>query len=94
MTKEAIMARTIDKVTYLTVDEAAEVLATTPTRLLMLMRGKCVNGVLTEGEWLVTADSVASWVASGHDMKLEKGCAGCRSSAEGCACPGDAPSRQ
>jgi len=88
------MARVIEGVSYLTVDEAAEVLATTPTRLLMLMRGKCVSGVLTEGEWLVTADSVASWVASGHDMKLEKGCAGCRSSAEGCACPGDAPSRQ
>ena len=88
------MARVIDGVAYLTVDEAAERLATTPTRLLMLMKGKFVSGVLAEGEWLVTADSVANWAASGHEMKLEKGCAGCRSSSEGCACPGDAPDRQ
>lgn len=94
MAKEAIMARMIDGVSYLTVDEAADLLATTPTRLLMLMREKCISGMRAEGEWLVAADSLTGWAASGHVVKLGKGCAGCSSSAEGCACPGDEPDRQ
>ena len=79
------MARTIDGIDYVTADEAAELLATTPMRVLMLMRDKALVGMQVEGEWLVSRDSVACCKAYGADMKEAKGCATYCSS-KGCGC--------
>jgi len=79
------MARTIDGIEYVTADEAAELLATTPMRVLMLMRDKALVGIEAEGEWLVSRDSVACCAAHGSDMKVAKGCATYCSSG-GCGC--------
>ena len=76
----------IDGRHYLTVEEAAEALATTEMRVLMLMREKELVGMQLEGKWLITADSVAAWQAKGSVAKPVAGCATSCTSAKGCAC--------
>ena len=71
------MARTIDGIDYLTADEAATLLATTPMRVLMLMREKTIAGIEVEGEWLVSREAVACCAAEGPVMTEVKGCASC-----------------
>ena len=79
------MARMIDGIEYVTADEAAELLATTSMRVLMLIRDKALVGTQVGGEWLVSKDSVACCKAHGTDMKAAKGCATYCSSG-GCGC--------
>ena len=76
----------IDGRHYLMVEEAAEALATTAMRVLMLMREKELVGMQLEGEWLITADSVDGWQATGGVAKPVTGCATSCASARGCAC--------
>jgi excisionase family DNA binding protein len=71
------MAQTIDGIEYVTADEAAELLATTPMRVLMLMRDKSLVGMEVGGEWLVSRESVACCEAGGTGMKEVRGCASC-----------------
>lgn len=68
-----------------TVGESAQFLETTPTRILMLLRSGELEGIETEGGWLVDADSLACCKSGGIDMKTAKGCASyCNSG--GCGC--------
>ncbi len=79
------MARTIDGIEYVTADEAAEMLATTPMRVLMLLRNKALAGMEINGEWLVSRDSAACCKSHSADMKVAKGCA-THCSSKGCGC--------
>ena len=82
------MSIVIDGTSYLTVKMAAEALATTEMRVLMLMREKELIGVQLEGEWLVTADSVAGCLAKPPGPKAVADCASGCASVRGCACKG------
>lgn len=69
----------------LTVAASAEALATTPTKILMLLKNGALNGEEISGEWFIDADSLACCKAHGIDMKAAKGCASyCNSG--GCGC--------
>ncbi len=68
-----------------TVEESAETLATTPTKILMLLKSGELKGQEIAGEWLVEADSLACCKSHGIDMKTANGCASyCNSG--GCGC--------
>jgi hypothetical protein len=79
------MAHIIDGIAYVTPDEAAEMLATTPMRVLMLLRAKALVGIEVDGGWLVSSDSVACCTAHGTDAKVAKGCA-THCTSGGCGC--------
>ena len=79
------MARTIEGTEYVTPDEAAEMLATTPMRILMLLREKVLVGIEVNGGWLVSSESVACCKTHGTDMKVAKGCA-THCTSRGCGC--------
>lgn len=69
----------------LTVEESALYLATTPTKILMLLKRGDLKGVETDGTWFVDADSLACCKSHGVDMKVTSGCASyCNSG--GCGC--------
>ena len=75
----------METVKMLTVGEAAEVLATTPTKILMLLKNDDLKGEEKDGTWLIDADSLACAKSHGIDMKAAKGCASyCNSG--GCGC--------
>lgn len=68
-----------------TVAESAQLLETTPTRILMLLRSGELKGIETDGGWLVDADSLVCCKSGGIDMQAAKGCASyCNSG--GCGC--------
>lgn len=71
--------------TYVTVDEAAALLETTPTRILMLLRDKALIGEQQGDSWLVSRESIACCKTHGKDMKKEQGCKTYCSSG-GCGC--------
>ena len=79
------MAKAIEGKEYLTISEAAENLGTTPTKVLMLLKGSDLKGMEIDGEWFVEPDSVACCKAHGIDMKAAKGCVSYCSSG-GCGC--------
>jgi excisionase family DNA binding protein len=69
---------------FISVDEAARELGTTPTRILTLLRSKELAGVESGEGWRVSRPSVSCAKAHGIDRKRSSGCAtGCRSS---CGC--------
>lgn len=71
--------------TRLTVAASAEILATTPTKILMLLKNGDLHGEEIAGTWFIDADSLACCKAHGIDMKAAKGCASyCNSG--GCGC--------
>ncbi|NJD91384.1 MAG: hypothetical protein FIA91_07715 [Geobacter sp.] len=79
------MALFIDGVEHVTAAVAAEKLATTLPRILMLLKSQELKGVQIDGDWFVTSESLACAKAHGVDMKVAKGCASyCKSS--GCGC--------
>jgi hypothetical protein len=55
------MSTIIDTVEYLPVSAAAERLATTEMKVLMLLKRKVLTGGLIDGSWLVTTDSLAAY---------------------------------
>jgi hypothetical protein len=69
----------------LTVAESAEALATTPTKILMLLKNGDLKGREVGGEWFIDADSLACCQSHGIDMKAAKGCVSYCSSG-GCGC--------
>lgn len=75
----------METVKMLTVGESAEALATTPTKILMLLKNGELKGEESEGTWYIDADSLACAKSHGIDMKTAKGCASyCNSG--GCGC--------
>lgn len=79
------MALFIDGVEHITAAAAAEQLATTLPRILMLLKAQELQGVQIDGDWFVTSESLACARVHGVDMKVAKGCASyCKSS--GCGC--------
>ncbi|ACM20940.1 hypothetical protein Geob_2590 [Geotalea daltonii FRC-32] len=77
------MAKIIDETSFITAEEAADRLGTTNVQVLMLMRNKSLTGRLSEGEWLVTSESVARWQAAAPEERQLKICTG---SCTGCSC--------
>ena len=79
------MTVVIDGIEYLPASVAAEHLATTETRILMLLKQKALCGDQIEGAWYVTTDSLACYdPAARQAEKLLQ----CRTSckASGCGC--------
>lgn len=78
------MSTIIDGIEYQPVSEAAEQLATTEMKILMLLKKKILDGDLIDGSWFVTADSLAGYqpVSEGSDALSCR--SSCRSSACGC----------
>jgi hypothetical protein len=70
---------------YVTTEEAALLLDTTPTRILMLLRQQALAGRQEGSGWLVSRESIACCKAHGRDMKAEMGCRTYCSSG-GCGC--------
>lgn len=75
------MSIIIDAIEYLPVSAAAEQLATTEMKILMLLRKKILHGDLIDGSWFVTADSLA-----GYQPAREQEVLSCRSSCGSSAC--------
>jgi excisionase family DNA binding protein len=71
---------------FVTTDEAARLLDTTPTRILMLLRQKALEGIQEGSDWLVSRESIACCKTHGRDMKQEQGCKTyCTSGGCGCS---------
>jgi hypothetical protein len=69
----------------MTVAESAEALATTATKILMLLKNGDLKGEEINGEWFIDEDSLACCKSHGIDMKTAQGCASyCNSG--GCGC--------
>lgn len=78
------MTMTIEGVEYLPAAAAAEQLATTETKILMLLKKKALYGELIEGSWFVTTASLSSYIPTCEpDAGLQ-----CRTScsSSGCGC--------
>jgi hypothetical protein len=69
----------------LSVAAAADALATTATKVLMLLKNGDLKGREEDGQWLIAADSLACCKSHGIDMKAAKGCAS-YCNAGGCGC--------
>jgi hypothetical protein len=70
---------------FVTIVEAARLLDTTPTRILMLLRRQALVGVQEGSDWLVSRESIACCRTHGRDMMKEQGCTTYCSSG-GCGC--------
>lgn len=72
--------------TMVSADKAAEMLATTQVRILMLVKQKHLTGDLVDGEWQITLESVESFKAGGGGLPpVTPAChATCKSSS--CSC--------
>ena len=77
------MAPIIDGSECITAEAAAEQLATTTMKILMLLKDNALQGTLVEGEWYVTADSVACYKSHGSDHAEQRSC---RTSCSGGGC--------
>jgi hypothetical protein len=75
----------IDGTEYLPATEAAEQLATTETKILMLLKKKALLGEMIEGSWFVTSASLAGYdpnaVLAGNQPECRTSCSG-----SGCGC--------
>ncbi len=70
---------------YLPAADAAKQIATTPMKILMLLKEKALTGELINGEWYVATDSLACYDAHGQDPARQMGCrTSCTST--GCGC--------
>lgn len=79
------MTVVIDGIEYLPAATAAEQLATTETRILMLLKNNALAGELIDGSWLVTTASLACYDQNGSEQEKELSCrTSCISS--GCGC--------
>lgn len=67
------------------VDRAAEELASTRLKVLMLIKGKSLAGVVAAGEWYVTRQSLDSLKARGLHAEEQAVCStACRGTCGGC----------
>jgi hypothetical protein len=76
----------IDGVEYLPAAAAATQLATTETKILMLLKQKALSGELIEGSWFVTTASLACYDAHAADPEKQLQCRTSCSSSSGCGC--------
>lgn len=63
-----------DEVEYLSLPEAALQLATTETRVLMLLKRKALEGMLTDEGWLVAAASLAFYQSAEREPENQLQC--------------------
>jgi hypothetical protein len=79
------MGTIIDGTDHVTAAEAADELATTIPRILMLLRDKVLSGTRVNGEWYVASDSLTGGKTLGREMQEVRGCArSCSASSCGC----------
>lgn len=77
------MTVVIDGIEYLPAAAAAEQLATTETRILMLLKQGALSGELVEGAWFVTTASLACYDPQAGQSGTQ---AQCRTSCSGSGC--------
>ena len=73
------MTELIDGRKYISAGEAAEMLATTPLRILMLLREKRLAGLMVDDRWHLSLDSVEEYARSGNQHIPTHGCRSCGS---------------
>lgn len=79
------MTVSIDGIEYLPLAAAAEQLATTETKILMLLKRKALCGELIEGSWFVTTASLACYDPHADQPGKQPDCrTGCSASSCGC----------
>ena len=69
---------------YLPMAEAARLLSTTETRILMLLKQKALQGELLEGGWVVSTASLACYDKEAAAPAQQSHCSGCSISKCGC----------
>ena len=74
----------IDGIEYLPAADAAEQLATTETKILMLLKQQALQGELVEGAWFVTAASLACYDKHAQQDQAPSCRTSCSST--GCGC--------
>lgn len=79
------MIMVLDGTAYVTIEQAAETLATTIPGVLMLLKRKALHGIELDGRWLVSSGSVDCFKAHGKDMRQDLGCRSICTSG-GCGC--------
>ena len=79
------MAVVIDGMDYLSAAAAAEQLATTEMKILMLLRQKALSGLLVGGSWFVTKASVDGYDTTVCRQEEQPQCRTSRSGS-GCGC--------
>jgi hypothetical protein len=70
------MEKIVDGVPHISIEEAAGELATTPLRILMLIREGVMKGCQLEEEWYVDMNSMACFRAYGVEGEKPKACQG------------------
>jgi hypothetical protein len=79
------MTVVIDGIEYLPASVAVQQLATTETKILMLLKQRVLGGELIEGSWFVTTTSLACYGAHAREPETLSRCrTSCGSS--GCGC--------
>ena len=74
-----------EEVEFISLSEAAAKLSTTETRILMLLKRKALEGMLTDEGWLVGAASLASYDSNETEPENPLSCrTSCTSSKCGC----------
>lgn len=73
----------IDEMEYLPAAAAAEQLATTETKVLMLIKQQKLLGEMFEGSWFVTTESLACYNPQATETEKELPC---RTSCSGSGC--------
>ena len=74
-----------EEVEFISLSEAAAKLSTTETRILMLLKRKALEGMLTDEGWLVAAASLASYDSDEKEPENQLLCrTSCTSSKCGC----------
>lgn len=75
----------IEGTQYLPIAAAAKQLATTELRILMLVKRDTLAGELVEGEWYISAASIAGYDASAEAASAVPACrTSCTASSCGC----------
>lgn len=79
------MLMSIDETKYLTVTEAAAILSTTETKVLMLLKRRALEGELCGDIWMITRNSVQGYDPKRMDSDNTLSCrSSCSSSTCGC----------
>jgi hypothetical protein len=80
------METTIEGTPHITLADAAELLATTHLRVLMLLKHRVVTGSMVDGEWYVDKSSLDCLKRHGISPPDQASCrTSCTASACGCA---------
>lgn len=77
------MTVVIDGIEYLAAADAAQHLATTETKILMLLKQQALRGEMIDGSWFVTTASLACYDPHSDGQAVESQC---RTSCSGSGC--------